>query len=53
MMMQCWLQAKPESISKGLVELQKALWDPHSVRRDETLAACFGVVIVRGYRVCI
>jgi hypothetical protein len=29
--------------SKGLAELQKALWDPHLMRHDETLAACFAL----------
>jgi hypothetical protein len=29
--------------SIGLVELQKALWDPTLMRRDETLAACFAL----------
>lgn len=37
------VQESLRQYSKGLVELQKALWDPNLMRRDETLAACFAL----------
>ena len=37
------VKASLKSYTQGLWELQKALWDPHLMYRDETLAACMSL----------